>query len=77
VRNFQRILPKLTLFDKLSTVFAVPRNSGTVRMFGGGVRKWRRLVCLAWGSGASCYRLANCLPTETTAAVGAHYAPGQ
>jgi hypothetical protein len=46
----------------------VGRNIGTLRMFGGGVLKPRRLVSLAGRSGAFRNRLANSLPHETSVA---------
>jgi hypothetical protein len=46
----------------------VRRNFGTLRMFGGGVFKRGRLVCLAGLSGASRNGLGSSLPHETSVA---------
>jgi hypothetical protein len=67
VRNLQRVLPISTLFaDSTTLLVACVATLGHLRMFGGGVLKRRRLVCLAGESGASHSRLACCLLDETS-----------
>jgi hypothetical protein len=45
-------------------------------MFGGGVLKWRKVVCLAGRSGTASDCADNSLPNETTLAVGSVYPYG-
>jgi hypothetical protein len=45
-------------------------------MFGGGVLKWRKVVCLAGRSGTPSDCADNSLPNETTLAVGSVYPYG-